>query len=506
MNEHPHTDWRGRALQGIAWNSMFQIFQAGISFAVMLVLVHVVPPVEYGRFAAVTGLTGIINVGSCGQFMTQALQLPEGTDPHWSRHFSAGVYIQGVLTLICWLTTAICWTLPTFRPLAPLLLIASLNFILDVFNLLGDISLRRQLDFRRLRIVHAAGVFASTMVSLGLGLDGFGAYAFIIANVFNALPFTVDLLFLRRWRPGANWWRMPDWKEYHAAFQFGLRQGGATLLNNARSFAESMVLPGSVGLFAMGLWNRAQGLYRSSVGRMIPLLLDALYPVLPRYAADVEQYPRQATLVIQIMLWTTIPLGVFLGVEGPTVSRLLYGQRWIAADPLLWPGALVGVGFSSFSACYVVLLAANCLKDCSLLDVLSGLLLTSAIVFPWLHAGMPLYAWMVAAAQIAAAGFALGRAKRFMMRDWMKTVLMPPLVAAGLAALLTHWCGTMIPLHVAGKAACLAGLYGLLTVLLLRVLFAPSLRTLVQRLPGLHRYQHLLLFSKSAAAAAGGAS
>lgn len=500
----PRNNWRSRALQGIAWNSLFQVFQAAISFAVMLVLVHVVPPVEYGRFAAVTGLTGLINVASCGQFMTQALQLPEGADPHWSRHFSAGMYIQGLLTLICWLTAAVCWTLPTFRPLAPLLLIASLNFMLDVFNLLGDISLRRQLDFRRLRIVHAAGTLASTMVSLCLGLDGFGAYAFVIANVFNALPFTVDLLLLRRWRPQPGWWRMPDWRDYRASFQFGLRQGGAALLSNARSFAESMVLPGAVGLFAMGLWNRAQGLYRSSVGRMIPLLLDALYPVLPRYAADLEQYPRQATLVVQVMLWATIPPGIFLGIEGTTVSRLLYGQRWIAADPLLWPGALVGIGFSCFSVCYVVLLAANRLKDCTVLDVVSGLLLTTAILFPWLHSGMTVYAWMLATAQLAAAGFAMIRARRFMIRGWMRMTLLPPMVSAALAATLTHWCNARLPLHLALKAACLAAVYGLCTLVLLRLLFADQLRTLAQRLPLVNRYQHLLLFSRQAAAAAGG--
>lgn len=500
------SNWRSRALQGIAWNSLFQVFQAGISFSVMLVLVHVVPPVEYGRFAAVTGLTGLINVGSCGQFMTQALQLPEGADPHWSRHFSAGVYIQSLLTLICWLAAALCWTLPTFRPLAPLLLIASLNFILDAFNLLGDIMLRRQLNFRRLRIVHAAGTLASTMVSLGLGLDGFGAYAFVIANVFNALPFTVDLLLLRRWRPKPDWWRMPDWASYRGAFRFGLRQGGAALLSNARNFAESMVLPGSVGLFAMGLWNRAQGLYRSSVGRMIPLLLDALYPVLPRYAADPDQYPRQATLVVQVMLWTTIPLGVFLGTEGPTVSRLLYGQRWIAADPLLWPGALVGIGFSCFSACYVVLLAANRLRDCTVLDVASGLLLTSAILVPWLHSGMTVYVWILAMAQVAAASLALSKAKRFMIRNWMQATLLPPVMAAAAAATLTHWCGTRMPVHLATKAACLVALYGICTLLLWRLFFAAQLRTLVQRLPLLNRYQHLLLFSRTAAATAGGSS
>jgi hypothetical protein len=82
----------------------------------------------------------------------------------------------------------------------------------------------------------------------------------------------------------------------------------------------------------------------------------------------------------------------------------------------------------------------------------------------------------------------------------------PPVLAAAFSALLTHWCGTHLPLHLAAKAACLVALYGTSTLLLLRLVFAVQLRTLVQRLPLLNRYQHLLLFSRTAAAAAGGSS
>lgn len=506
MSTSGQSDWRERALQGIAWNSLFQVFQAVLGFAVMIVLVHVVPPVEYGRFAAVTGLTGIINVGSCGAFMTQSLQLPDGAAPNWNQHFSAGIYIQSVLTVVCWAAAAACWMLPAYRPLAPLLLIASLNFILDTFNLLGDIMLRRDLNFRRLRIVHAAGTLAGMMTSLWLGLRGWGAYAFIIANVFNALPFTVDLLWLRRWRPDAGWWRMPDWKQYGEAVHFGVRQGGAVLLNNARRFAESLVLPASVGLVAMGLWNRAQGLFRSSAGRAIPLLLDALYPVLPRYAADREQYPRQATLVVQVMLWITLPLGILLGSQGPLISRLLYGQKWIAADPLLWPGALVGVGFSVFSVCYIVLLAANRLKTCTTLDVVSGFLLTSVILIPWLGAGMVAYAWVVALAQVAAAAAALYRAGEFMTPGWIWTVLLPPLAASTGAVLITGWAGSLLHLGLALRLTVLASLYGVAVLLGLRILFPSHLRTLCQRLPMLNRVQFLLLFPKPTSVATGSGS
>jgi len=123
------------------------------------------------------------------------------------------------------------WLSPGYRPIAPLVHIAAVGVFLDWPNHLGATMLRRALDLRRLRLVAALGITLRLVTTLALALDGKGAYAIIIGNnVVTAIPFGVDLLLVRRWRPKPGWWRVPVWHAYAAERRFGLQRAGFSVL------------------------------------------------------------------------------------------------------------------------------------------------------------------------------------------------------------------------------------------------------------------------------------
>jgi O-antigen/teichoic acid export membrane protein len=198
-------------LRGIAWNTCDQIFQAALPLGGMLVLVRVISPAKYGRAGAVLGFLTLLNTFNCANFMVHASQLPDGAEPDWSLHWSAGLYIQIALTGTCHLLAGFYWLFTAYRPIAPLLHLAALGLLIDSANRLGYTMLQCAVDFQRLRIVHGLGTLASVTVTLALGLAGSGAYAIVLgSNVVAALPFSIDLFVVRCWRPRVGWWRWPD--------------------------------------------------------------------------------------------------------------------------------------------------------------------------------------------------------------------------------------------------------------------------------------------------------
>jgi O-antigen/teichoic acid export membrane protein len=475
--------------RGIAWNSLYQIFHAGTHFAAMLVLVRVIPPAEYGRAAAVVGLLALLNTLNCQAFLSHALQEPEGTEPDWSLHWSAGFYIQGALSLACHAMAGLLWFIDSYRPLAALMHLAALGFLLDWPSQVGLTMLRRAMDFRRMRLLSSINVFVKLLTILALGLAGAGAYAIVLgSNVLLGLGFAIDLLLIRRWRPSAGWWQWPDWKAYRPALRFGMQQAAAGLLAGGRGALEAAVLPGAFGFVTMGLWNRAQALYATTAGRAGSVLVETVYPLLPRSAADGLRYLRHATLFLQGVLWIALPAAVFLGLEGPQLSRLVYGNKWLAADPLLWPGAVAGLGLAAWGAGSAVMLAANRLRACFQLDVLAACTAAGALAVIWTGGGMGRYAWAVAGAQLLLAVVALGRAADLLRPDWSRVVVWPALAGslAGVAAVLLWRDRAGIwppPVSVLGSIAVFAAAY-LVTV---RILFPGPLFDLVERLPGAPR-------------------
>jgi len=318
---------------GVAWNSLHQVFSVAVSFGSMLVLVRIIPPREYGRAGAVSSLLALFSAASCRMFILQALQLPGGVEPDWSQHLGVGLRIQLLLTLLCNAVATVCWFLPAYRPIALLLHVASAGFLLDAFAQPSGLMLERALNFRRLRILGAISTALYAITMLALGLAGLGALAIVLSSLTGGLAPAFDLVFVRRWRPRPGWWQNPNWRSYRPSLRFGALNIASNVLSSARSALEFAVLPARAGFVAIGLWSRAQALFTMSIGRLMTVLQQTVYPLLPRYAAHRERYPRQATLFAQVMIWLLVPSAIYLGLEGKALSRIFTAVSGLAPIP-----------------------------------------------------------------------------------------------------------------------------------------------------------------------------
>ena len=481
-------------MRGVAWNSIYQAFQIVVSFGAMLALVRVIPPSEYGRAATVVGFLVMLNSLNCGLFFRQALQLPAAVEPDWSLHLSAGLYIQGTLVLVCQAFATGCWFLPSYRPIAPLMHLAGIGLVFDLPSGLAVTMLRRDMNFRRLRIVHGIGTLLATSVSLAVGLSGGGAYAIVLAsNVLGTIPFGFDLLVIRGWRPRAGWWRFPGVPSYRAALRFGFQQVGSTAAWGGRSMLEAAVLPGAVGFAAIGLWNRAQALYSTSLGRLYPVLIETVYPLLPMYAADRKAYPRKATLFAQVMVWLILPGTLFLGMEGREMSRMIYGSKWIAADPMIWPGAMAGLALSLFTVFSTIVLAANRLRASLTMDCICGALGLPAIASIWFHCSLPVYAWMVAIGMFLGSCVAIYTARQHIAAGGLRAVFAPPAFAslAGVMVLellrRTGW-----PSVLAGRVFLCWLAFAVTVLLVFRIAFGRALCDMLAVMPAGNRIMQVV--------------
>ncbi len=479
------TDRRKIITQGLVWTGMLQVFLVGANFVSMIVLVRLLRPSEYGQATAATGVLALINCFNCSYFIAQALQLHEGEEPDWRSHWSAGFYIQVALCIVCNLIAFGCWSLPAYRPMASLLHLASIGLLIDFPNQIGLTWLRRDLDYRALRLTQVVCVCVTAVSSIGLALAGAGASSLVVgSNVLHGIPFGLYLLLVRKWRPPAGWWRWPNWASYKSPLRFGAQLSASAMLTATRGILESTILPATLGYEALGLLNRAQVLFSTTAGRVAVVVVETIYPLLPRSAGNPEQFSRHATLFVQTMLLVSIPGVIFVGMDGPYMSRLLYGLRWVAADPLILPGTVFAFGVSTVLVFATVLQAQNRLRMAFLSSLFAALSCLPAMAVAALGGGTVRYAWALAAGQLGAAIAAMALTHRLLKSDWIREALLPPIFAGGAGiCLLLALRPLMFQRHPSATLGLDAVAFGLSFIAIFRCFFPDSLREVLQRLP-----------------------
>lgn len=471
-------------LRGIAWNSIYHGFSIAAGFLSMFVLARVLSPDQYGHVTAVSGWLALFNAVGCQGFLAHALQLSDHDEPDWGLHWSACLWMQLPLFLAANGVAGLMWRMPSYRTLAPLLHLDSFALLLSVPHLLAAKMLERRFDFRRLQMFSVIIVILSTGVTLSLA-QRFGAYAVIFGgSLCNLLPFTLYLFWGLRWRPQPGWWLWPDWKRYGPALAFGAQYNLGTLLHGAKSIAEAAILPNSIGFGAMGLINRSQGLFQGTLGRLSSLVMDSAYPVLPRLAANSHEYPRQATAFFQTALLGLIPAGVFVAVEGPKLSRLLYGAKWVAADPLLLPGTIAGMFAIILILSKNILLAANNLRASYVVNIVAAICAVIPVVATKFQAEAVTYLWLMVAFQCSAAVVSVIAARRFLTRAAVYGFLAPACSAGlGIVGILL-FRNRLARLPLLAELVVEGFLYALIIIATLRIGFPDSLASILRYLPG----------------------
>lgn len=485
------------ARAGVLWTTGFQFFGDVLQFGVTLILARLLPPDAYGQFGLVTTVLGFLTILSFRAPLAYVLQVREDSDTLFQDQFTAGMVIQGAMCVAANVIALVVRHFDTYAAIAPMLHVMSVLFLLDLPSELRVKMLERQLEWKRLRLLHALGLALTAGLSIGLAMAGIGAYALLVPTFSVAIVFSADLFFGAGWRPTWSW----NWERYRSASAFGASRMAAGSLATASQVVESSWLTRAIGFSGLGFVNRATGLAQLACQRVVFVLMAALYPVLTRIPPQTDAYRRAASLFLRATCWLVLPLGAILATIALPIIRFLYGDRWIEAVPLVPLATVVCTLFGIVQAGYTLLLAHQRQNRCLFADGwrLAGTLLALAFALPF---GIKGYLAAMAVVHVV---------NTVLLMTWLHAdsavtgraivdAFVPPLVATGLAlacclgiCLLNGWTLTTI---VQGAAYAIA--FCVIYLAALRLLFPGLVREVLGYLPGERRWNRLLLFPETA--------
>ncbi|GJD50291.1 hypothetical protein OPKNFCMD_3030 [Methylobacterium crusticola] len=241
--------------------------------------------------------------------------------------------------------------------------------------------MRRDLAFGALACANVAGALTFAIVVVTLALAGLGFMSVAWATVASGLATAAVATGLRP----DPWMFRPCLAEWRATLRFSGYMTGTHLLNRAYELLPIFVLGRFCPVEAVGLYSRAQVI--SQLPERL-ILASVAGVVLPAFAAEGGDRGalRRAYLsglsYVAVIQW---PALVLIAMTAGPVVRLVLGEQWLAAVPLVQTMALAtAIPFAAILS-GPILVASGGLRDTltsSLISLpVSGLVVVGAAAF-----------------------------------------------------------------------------------------------------------------------------
>lgn len=468
---------RERVVRGLAGGLLYEIASVVLSTVAMVVLVRLLTPADYGQAAAAAGIIAMIGAFRGAMFAEHAIQHAKDKEPDWDAYFALTGGVQIVLFGAALAAAVACRASESLAPLAPLLAAGAVGFLVDWPAQVVSVKLRRELRIDRLKLLSGLSLLVRLSSSVTLAWLGFGALALVIGNnVLSAVPVAAELMRRGGWHLGRGSLRIPPRAIRVPILHFGVQQIALGFVRSLRAGIEGLVVTHVLGASALGLINRAQALYQTTAGRVGMVMVESLYPLLPREQADARRYAERATRFVEVALVLLVPGAVFVALEGRMLSRLLYGPAWTPADSLLAPAALAVAGAALVSVTGRVLMGAGRMPAAVRVETASAAAAGASLILIWVTPSATSYLWLLAAVQIVSAAAALMAASRHLTPQWRTFGLWPALGASLVGAASLHVARPWMPSGGIGGVTASALLFGVPAAAVVVIAAKPLMR------------------------------
>jgi O-antigen/teichoic acid export membrane protein len=240
--------------------------------------------------------------------------------------------------------------------------VTSLVRALSVVFLLRAISqvlialLQKEFRFRSFALVMLTGSLLQTAVAILLAARGAGAWS-AIGGLIAFEGWCAPLM----WRicPMRPHPRRASLRELRELLRYGRNMVGANINVMLFSYVDLAVVGRYLGASSLGAYTIGYQSGKQAVANVTYASNQLIFPAYAKLQDDPERFRRAYFRSIRFITTLSVPLGFGLAVVSSEFIRVVYGERWTAAVPVLAIMSLMGLVLSVTATMGEVLKATN---------------------------------------------------------------------------------------------------------------------------------------------------
>ncbi|TYC85088.1 lipopolysaccharide biosynthesis protein [Novosphingobium sp. BW1] len=314
-----------RTIHGIMWQFLGTFSESGARIVVLIVLVRLLTPVEFGVVMAaqiVVGFTRIVSQLGMGPALVQRYELEHR---HLTSSFAFSFYTSLIVVAALFFLAPFIAAAFQIPELVGVIRVLSIYLPFANLGIVSESMLLRDLQFKWLgRTEFLSFAIGYAAVGIGLAWLGFGVWSLVGALIAQAVMRTGQLWF--RYFPPVSF-RM-ELRSLRDLMHFSLGQSMSNLASYVALQIDNTVVGVVMGPVPLGLYGRAYQ-FLTVPSTLFGKVSDrVLFPAMSSIQHDAERLWKAFESALGVIAMITIPTSGLLVLLAPEFVSVVLGANW----------------------------------------------------------------------------------------------------------------------------------------------------------------------------------
>ena len=209
--------------------------------------------------------------------------------------------------------------------------VLSLTLVVSGVKNVQQAYVSRNMLFKRFFFATLGGTAGAAAIGIVMAYMGFGVWALVVQQLFNATVDTLILWITVRWRPR----KLFSLQRLKGLFSYGWKLLLSSLLDTGYSNISQLIIGKRYSSADLAYYNRGRQFPNFIVSNINSSIDSVLFPVMSDAQDNPEDVKQMTRRAIKTSVYIMAPLMIGLAFTADTVVRLVLTDKWMECVPFL---------------------------------------------------------------------------------------------------------------------------------------------------------------------------
>ena len=320
-----------RIISNFIWRFAERCGAQCVAFVVSIVLARLLLPEDYGTISLVTVFTAILNVFVDSGLGNALIQKKKVDDVDFSTVFYFNIVVCCALYLLMFFIAPFIAKFYGRLELIPVIRVLSLTLVLSGVKNVQQAYVSRNMIFKLFLYSTLCGTVGAAIIGIVMAYLGFGIWALVAQQLFNATTDTFVLWITVKWRPKGLF----SLKRLKSLLEYGWKLLLSALINTGYENLRALIIGKMYSSSELAYYNQGYRFPNVIVSNVNSSIDSVLFPVMSSVQDDREAVKQMTRKSIKTSVYIMAPLMMGLAFMADTVVRLVLTDKWLECVPFL---------------------------------------------------------------------------------------------------------------------------------------------------------------------------